>query len=81
MYSFRNSALEHPGDADITADVNFHHLKVVAESRGLLTTDVIDQKDFLKNMGIATRLLLLLKKWKTTEGKNRGFSNFVLFWI
>ena len=47
--------LEEPGDCDVTADVNFNQLKVVAESMGLITTDVINQKDFLKNMGIDTR--------------------------
>ena len=47
--------LEEPGDCDVTADVNFNQLKVVAESMGLITTDVIHQKDFLKNMGIDTR--------------------------
>ena len=47
--------LEEPGECDVTADVNFNQLKVVAESMGLITTDVINQKDFLKNMGIDTR--------------------------
>ena len=33
--------LEEPGECDVTADVNFNQLKVVAESMGLITTDVI----------------------------------------
>jgi len=71
LRGFRNhklvSVLEQPGDTDITADVNFDHVKVVANSCGLKTTEMINQKDFLKNMGIDTRLLMLLRKAQTAE--------------
>ena len=58
-----------PGETDITADVNFDHVKVVAESCGLIASKMIDQKSFLKNMGIDTRLLMLMRASKTAEGE------------
>ena len=61
--------LDYPGESDITADVNFNHLREVACSIGLEATDPIKQKEFLKNMGIDTRLLILLKQNTSTEGE------------
>ena len=62
----------------LKADVNFDHVKVVANSCGLKTTEMINQKDFLKNMGIDTRLLMLLRKAQTAEGKGKKLNDFDL---
>ena len=51
---------------------------MVANSCGLKTTEMINQKDFLKNMGIDTRLLMLLRKAKTAEGKGKNLNDFDL---
>jgi NADH dehydrogenase [ubiquinone] 1 alpha subcomplex assembly factor 7 len=47
--------LDNPGEIDITADVNFSHLRSVAEAVGVDASESISQDAFLKNMGIETR--------------------------
>jgi len=53
--------LDNPGEIDITADVNFSHLRSVAEAVGVDASESITQDAFLKNMGIETRLLMLMR--------------------
>ena len=63
------SALADPGECDLTADVNFSHIRAVAESLGIDCSKSVTQQDFLKNMGIETRLLMLLNNTKNYYGK------------
>ena len=70
-------ALKDVGDSDLTADVNFSHIRAVAQSMGLDATQSVSQATFLKNMGIETRLLMLLRSTKDPEGMRR-FSKKVL---
>lgn len=57
-----------PGSADVTADVNFAHIKSIAEqNERVLTFGPVEQRDFLNRMGGETRLANLLKKVASTE--------------
>ncbi|XP_062980361.1 protein arginine methyltransferase NDUFAF7, mitochondrial isoform X2 [Elgaria multicarinata webbii] len=49
-----------PGTADLTADVDFSYLRRMAQKR-VATLGPIIQQEFLKNMGIDTRLQVLLQ--------------------
>ncbi len=51
----RVSALSHPGDADLTARVDFQALRRVADQAGLQTHGPIGQGEFLRNLGIEAR--------------------------
>jgi NADH dehydrogenase [ubiquinone] 1 alpha subcomplex assembly factor 7 len=53
--------IETLGEADLTAHVNFHDLKMVAEVRNLNIFGTITQAQFLNNMGISLRLEMLKK--------------------
>lgn len=63
------SALADPGECDLTADVNFSHIRAVADSLQIDCSKSVTQQDFLKNMGIETRLLMLLNNTKNYYGK------------
>lgn len=57
-----------PGSADITADVNFAHLKEIFEAdEKLITYGPVEQKDFLTKMEAHLRLENLLKKAPESE--------------
>ncbi|VDN25851.1 unnamed protein product [Gongylonema pulchrum] len=58
--------LESPGEHDLTADVNFGHLKNIVEDRTLVYGP-IEQREFLAQMGIGLRLERLLEGCKTKE--------------
>ena len=53
--------LTNPGQADITTHVNFSWLKELFSSKGLSTSDIIDQGRFLQQFGIDQRTQLLCK--------------------
>ena len=48
--------LEAPGSADLTADVDFSYLRKMAARRGVACLGPLPQRDFLKNMGVDTRM-------------------------
>lgn len=56
------SPLDKPGEADITAHVNFGHLRKAAHEGGAIAYGEISQGDFLVNMGIELRSAMLMKK-------------------
>ena len=48
--------LEAPGSADLTADVDFSYLRKMAARRGVACLGPLPQRDFLRNMGVDTRM-------------------------
>jgi NADH dehydrogenase [ubiquinone] 1 alpha subcomplex assembly factor 7 len=54
--------LKHPGQADITAHVDFQALSRAAEDVGARVHGPVTQGDFLKRLGIETRALTLMAK-------------------
>lgn len=63
--------LVQPGTADLTADVNFAHIKAIAEqNERLLTFGPVEQGKFLHRMGGETRLEKLMEKATSTEAAN-----------
>lgn len=72
LQAFRQHGLHdpliEPGSADLTADVDFKNIKLIAEQNDkLVTFGPVEQKDFLKRMGGDTRLEVLVKGAKTAE--------------
>lgn len=70
MQSFKNHGLHdplvEPGTADLTADVNFAHLKAIAENEDrLITFGPVEQKDFLRRLGGELRLEALVDNAKS----------------
>lgn len=63
------SVLEHIGQADITAHVNFSQLKEHAMRHSIHTTDIITQSAFLHLMGIEIRVEKLLQSAQTDQEK------------
>ena len=59
--------LSNPGEADLTAHVDFDTLKSTALACGFEATDVVTQGEFLKALGIETRATKL--KEKATAGQ------------
>lgn len=57
-----------PGSADLTADVNFAHIKAIAEqNERVLTFGPIEQGEFLHRMGGETRLAKLMENAASSE--------------
>ncbi|CAN5372882.1 SAM-dependent methyltransferase [soil metagenome] len=54
--------LEHPGEADVTAHVDFEALGRAAEDVGARVHGPVTQGEFLKRLGIETRALTLMAK-------------------
>ncbi|XP_015785995.1 protein arginine methyltransferase NDUFAF7, mitochondrial-like [Tetranychus urticae] len=71
--AFRNHSqwdpLKEPGSADLTADVDFGYLKRHVGDKSL-TYGPIDQQTFLKNLGIAVRLAMLLQAANAEQKKD-----------
>ncbi|XP_031635747.1 protein arginine methyltransferase NDUFAF7 homolog, mitochondrial [Contarinia nasturtii] len=70
--AFKNHKLHdpllEPGSADLTADVNFAHIKSVAEqNERVITFGPIEQSDFLHRMGGEARLATLMEKAASPE--------------
>lgn len=60
-----------PGSADITADVNFAHIKAIAEQNERVATfGPIEQREFLNRMGGETRLSNLMDKAGSSDNAN-----------
>lgn len=73
--AFKNHKLHdplvQPGTADLTADVNFEHIKAIAEqNERLITFGPVEQGEFLQRMGGETRLEKLIEKATSTEAAN-----------
>ncbi|KAK0416685.1 hypothetical protein QR680_012631 [Steinernema hermaphroditum] len=58
--------LERCGEQDLTADVNFGHLKSLVEDRTVVYGPV-DQREFLAQLGIGLRLRKLVEQLKTRD--------------
>ena len=64
------SPLEVPGDADLTAHVDFCAIKLVAEKNGVRVSGPITQNIFLRGLGIETRAERLMAKASTRQKWN-----------
>lgn len=63
--------LNQPGSADLTADVNFAHIKSIAEqNERVLTFGPVEQGKFLQRMGGETRLEKLIENAASPEDAN-----------
>ncbi|XP_067943499.1 protein arginine methyltransferase NDUFAF7, mitochondrial-like [Watersipora subatra] len=60
-----NNPLQDPGEADLTADVDFAFLRHCLRPLNVVTNGPISQQVFLHNMGIRVRLRALLSQAKT----------------
>ncbi len=63
----KNSLFNNLGNADITAHVNFNLLSEFFLKNGLKVKDIINQKEFLENMGIIERAQIVAKKMRFSE--------------
>ena len=63
----KNSLFNNLGKADITTHVNFSLLSEFFLKNGLQVKNVINQKEFLENMGIIERAEIIAKKMKFRE--------------
>lgn len=61
--------LKHPGEADLTAHVDFELLKHIAESNGADIMGLTMQGDWLRNMGVEVRHEALVRKNPGDEAK------------
>jgi NADH dehydrogenase [ubiquinone] 1 alpha subcomplex assembly factor 7 len=59
--------LAHPGDADLTAHVNFRHLAGAAVKAGLAVHGPLSQSDFLLALGIEPRAASLKRRATPTQ--------------
>ncbi len=57
--------LRHPGQADLTAHVDFQALALGAEDAGARLHGPVEQGDFLRSLGIETRAATLMSKAST----------------
>ncbi len=64
------SVLDNPGQADLTAHVNFKNLQIIAAQAGATVTNIIDQGVFLHQLGIVTRAERLLKTADPSQQKD-----------
>ena len=62
--------LSEPGTADLTADVDFLYLKQFINNEKVISHGPVTQEHFLHNMGITTRLQVLLNKATNEQRKN-----------
>nr|XP_039247764.1 protein arginine methyltransferase NDUFAF7, mitochondrial-like [Styela clava] len=66
-----NDIFDNIGDADLTADVDFRFLLDNIESIDIQKSGPITQKEFLTNMGIELRLMILLQHCKDSAEKKK----------
>ncbi|CAD5112386.1 DgyrCDS1607 [Dimorphilus gyrociliatus] len=71
--AFKKHKLHHPlkdpGEVDLTADVDFHYMKKVAE-KDVKVFGPVNQGDFLHQMGISIRLQMLLENANEKDKEN-----------
>lgn len=72
MQAFRKHGLHdpliEPGSADLTADVDFKNIKLIAEqNEKLVTYGPVEQREFLERMGGDARLKVLVNGAKSAE--------------
>ncbi|KAK9462103.1 S-adenosyl-L-methionine-dependent methyltransferase [Lipomyces oligophaga] len=66
------SPFDSPGEADLSADVDFTALKLVAEEQaGVAVHGPVEQGDWLHTMGIGARATMLHNAQTTDEGRKR----------
>lgn len=64
-----------PGTADLTADVDFSYLRRMAQGK-VASLGPVEQRTFLKNMGIDVRLKVLLDKAGEPSTKQQLFRGY-----
>ena len=67
--------LSHPGQVDVTADVDFHALKQCILGRNCQSHGSIPQGQFLASMGAVDRVLQLIEKEETTDEQAQELYN------
>lgn len=70
-----HDVLASPGSADLTADVDFSYLRRVAGG-GVACLGPVSQRTFLKNMGIDTRLQVLLRNCSDPSTRKQLISSY-----
>lgn len=70
-----HDVLASPGSADLTADVDFSYLRRVAGG-GVACMGPVSQRTFLKNMGIDTRLQVLLRNCSDPSTRKQLISSY-----
>lgn len=70
-----HDVLASPGSADLTADVDFSYLRRVAGG-GVACLGPVSQRTFLKNMGIDTRLQVLLRNCSDLSTRKQLISSY-----
>ncbi|KAK2855860.1 hypothetical protein Q5P01_004595 [Channa striata] len=70
-----HDVLASPGSADLTADVDFSYLRKMAGG-GVACLGPVTQRTFLKNMGIDTRLQVLLRNCTDSSTRKQLISSY-----
>uniref|UniRef100_A0A7N9AU77 Protein arginine methyltransferase NDUFAF7 n=1 Tax=Mastacembelus armatus TaxID=205130 RepID=A0A7N9AU77_9TELE len=70
-----HDVLVSPGSADLTADVDFSYLRRMAAG-GVVCLGPVTQRTFLKNMGIDTRLQVLLRNCADPSTRKQLISSY-----
>ncbi|XP_067337542.1 protein arginine methyltransferase NDUFAF7, mitochondrial isoform X2 [Channa argus] len=70
-----HDVLVSPGSADLTADVDFSYLRTMAGG-GVVSLGPVTQRTFLKNMGIDTRLQVLLRNCTDASTRKQLISSY-----
>ncbi|XP_040920061.1 protein arginine methyltransferase NDUFAF7, mitochondrial [Toxotes jaculatrix] len=70
-----HDVLASPGSADLTADVDFSYLRRMAGA-GVVCLGPVTQRTFLKNMGIDTRLQVLLRNCSDPSTRKQLISSY-----
>uniref|UniRef100_A0A665UKW2 Protein arginine methyltransferase NDUFAF7 n=1 Tax=Echeneis naucrates TaxID=173247 RepID=A0A665UKW2_ECHNA len=70
-----HDVLASPGSADLTADVDFSYLRRMA-GRGVACLGPITQRLFLRNMGIDTRMQVLLRNSSEPSARKQLISSY-----
>ncbi|XP_013766199.1 protein arginine methyltransferase NDUFAF7, mitochondrial [Pundamilia nyererei] len=70
-----HDVLASPGSADLTADVDFNYLRRMAGG-GVACLGPVTQNTFLKNMGIDTRMQILLRNCRDPSTRKQLISSY-----